>query len=177
MRPRTGRCTLAEPLSRRLANHPGSVRPRHTMTATPQQELDLRWFVPVFACGWLGICCLLSVIGGWHALATRYRSTLSSSGKLFPFASMGLGRGFSPVSYGSCLFVRLDSTGIELSVLPMFRFFHPKLLIPWSAVSDCRRERYWFVDCTALYIAEPQVRMLFRGRLGREIFEARGRAV
>lgn len=146
------------------------------MTATPQQEFDLRWFFTLFIGGWLAICCFLSFIGGWHALAKRYRSTISTSGKLFSFASMGLGRGFFPVSYRSCLFVRLDSTGIALSVFPLFRFFHPKLLIPWSAVSDCKRERFWFMDCTAVYVFEPQTRMLFRGRLGREIYETRSHA-
>jgi hypothetical protein len=143
------------------------------MIATAQHELDLRWFFPLFIGGWLAISCFLSLIGGWHALAKRYRSTSSVSGRLFPFASMGLGRGFFPVSYRSCLFVRLDSAGIGLSVFPLFRFFHPKLFIPWSAVSDCKRERFWFMVCTAVYISEPQTRMLFRGKLGREIYEIR----
>src|SRR6266496_2847340 len=64
------------------------VRPLRIMTATAQQELDLRWFFPLFIGGWLAISCFLSLIGGWHALAKRYRSTISSSGKLFSFASM-----------------------------------------------------------------------------------------
>jgi hypothetical protein len=146
-------------------------------TATAQQELDLRWFFPLFIGGWLAISCFLSLIGGWHALAKRYRSTMSASGRLLSFASMELGRGFFPVSYRSCLFARLDSAGIGLSVFPLFRFFHPKLFIPWSAVSDCKRERFWFMDCTAVYVSEPQTRMLFRGRLGREIYETRSHAV
>ena len=146
------------------------------MTTPPQQELDLRWFFPLFIGAWLGISCFLSIIGGWYALAKRYRSTTRNSGKPFYFASMGLGRGLSPVSYRSCLFVHLDSSGIALSVFPLFRFFHPKLFIPWSAVSDCRRERFWFMDCTAVYVSDPQTRMLFRGRLGREIYESRNHA-
>jgi len=143
------------------------------MTAALQSELDLRWFLPLFIGGWLGISCLLSLLGGWHALAKKYRCTTSSSGKLFSFASVGLGLGAFPVSYRSCLFVRLNSVGMELSVFPVFRFFHPKLFIPWSAVSDCRRERFWFMNCTAVYVSDPQTRMLFHGRLGREIYGSR----
>ena len=153
------------------------VRPLRTMTTTPHQELDFRWFFPLFIGGWLAISCFLSLLGGWHALAKRYRTTISTSGKLFPFASMGLGRGLFPVSYSNCVFVRLDSTGISLSVFPLFRFFHPKLFIPWSAVSDCRRERFWFMDCTAVYVSQPKTRMLFRGRLGRKIHETRNHPV
>jgi len=163
---------LAEGLSRSL--HYSVER---TMTATPQHALDLRWFLPLFIGGWLAITCLLSLLGGWHSLARKYRSTSRYSGKLFYFASMGLGRGFFPVGYGRCLFVRLNSDGLALSVFPLFRFFHPKLFIPWSAVSDCKRERFWFVNCTAVYVSEPQTRLLFHGRLGREIYESRNHAV
>jgi hypothetical protein len=143
------------------------------MTTAQQPDLDLRWFFPLFMGGWLAISCLLSLIGGWHALAQKYRSTVSSSGKLFSFEALGLGRGFGPVSYRGCLFVRLDSAGIGLSIFPLFRFFHPRLFIPWSAVSDCKQERFFFMNCTAVYISEPPVRMLFRGRLGRELYEYR----
>jgi hypothetical protein len=143
------------------------------MTTSPQSELDLRWFFPLFISGWLAICCFLSLIGGWHSLTKKYRSTTNSSGKLFSFASMGLGRSFDPVSYRSCLFVRFDSVGIALSIFPLFRFFHPKLFIPWNAVSDCKRERFWFMDCTAICLSEPKTRMLFVGKVGREIYEFR----
>jgi len=145
------------------------------MTAGPQHDLDLRWFLHLFITGWLAICCFLSFVGGWHALAKKYRSTARGSGELFSFASMGLGSGLFPVSYRSCLFVRLDSTGIALSVFPLFRFFHPRLSIPWSAVSDCKRERFWFMSCTAVYVSEPQTRMRFFGRVGREIYDCRNR--
>jgi hypothetical protein len=144
---------------------------------TTQQGLDLRWLFPLFIGGWLVICWFLSVRGGWHPLSKRYRNSMAGSGKLFPFASMALGRGFSPVRYRGCLFVRLDSTGIALAVLPLFRFCHPKLLIPWSAVSDCKRERFGFMDCTAVYVSEPQIRMLFPGSLGTEVYETRNRTV
>ena len=98
------------------------------MTTPPQPDLDMRWFFPLFIGGWLVMLCLLSFLGGWHALAGKYRSTARSSGKLFSFASLGLGRGFGPVSYGHCLFVRFDSAGIGLSVFPLFRFFSPTVV-------------------------------------------------
>jgi len=148
----------------------------HTMTTALQSDLDLRWFFPLFIGGWLAISCFLSLIGGWHSLARKYRSTASSSGKLYSFASLGLGRGFGPVSYRSCLFVRFDAEGIALSVFPLFRFFHPRLFIPWSAVSDCKQERHWFMNFTAVYVSDSPIRILFRGQLGREIYEFRNHA-
>lgn len=153
------------------------------MTATTQQHHDPRWSFLIFIGLLLVFSCVQSLVGGWNALARKYRSTARTSGKLFPFASMGMGRGsFSvsnsrypvtcgrfPVSYVGCLFVRVDSAGIALSVLPVFRLLHPKLFIPWNAISECRL-RFTSMS-TAVLVSDPQMRMLFNGRLGKEIFE------
>lgn len=141
------------------------------MQPTTNAELDLRWFIPLFIGGWFAILAFLSFIGGWHRLSQRYPGTHVPDGRLFAFASMGLGPSYFPVSYGSCLFVRLGVAGISLSIFPIFRVLHPPLLIPWNAVSDCRRERFWFLMCTAVYISEPKTRMLFRGRLGKALYD------
>ena len=145
------------------------------MTSSAQDALDPRWFLPFFVAMWCGISGLLSWIGGWHALARKYKSRKESSGKRFSFVSMGLGRGFGPVSYRSCLFVRIDPVGLSISVFPLFRLLHPRLYIPWNDVADCRKERFFFVPCTALYVAEPKVRMLFYGRIAKELYELRSK--
>jgi hypothetical protein len=140
---------------------------------TSPPELDLRWFVPLFIGGWCVILGLLSFLGGWRALAKKYRSTEKKSGKLFRFASAGFGQGIFPVSYRSCLFVRFNDSGIALSVFPLFRFCHPNLFIPWNVIADCRQERFWFMNCTSIYISSPQTRIRFIGRVARELYEFR----
>jgi len=132
-------------------------------------ELDLRWFFPLFIGGWCAIGALLSYVGGWHELSKNYRRESAVEGRLFPFASMSVGPKLFPVSYGSCLFVRLGTEGIALSIFPIFRFLHPPLFIPWRIVTDCRRERFWSLTHTAIYLSEPKTRMLFAGRLGKAI--------
>ncbi len=106
-------------------------------------------------------------------MAKLYRSNATVSGKSFSFVSFRLGRSMDAISYNGCVFVRLNAAGIELSVFPLFRFFHPRLFIPWRATSDCKHERHWLVGYTVVYVSEPAVRMLFRGRLGTEVYEFR----
>ena len=146
-----------------------NILQKQTMPSTPQPELDLRWFFPLFIGGWLLILFLLSVLGGWHALSKRYKSSSNFSGKLFRFVSGSLGNKIFPVSYSSCLSVSIGSDGIGLSVLPLFRFFHPKLLLPWSSVSDCKQEKFWFRTCTTISLSESNVPIRLFGRAGQEI--------
>lgn len=122
---------------------------------------------------WLAISWVLACTGGWRALAKRYRNATRRAGKLFPFASVGMRLG---VGYGNCVFVRVDSEGIGVSVFPLFRFFHPKLFIPWSAISGCRCERTWDGDYTVVDVSEPTIQMRFSGKLGRAIYETRDTA-
>jgi hypothetical protein len=142
-----------------------------------QPEFDLRWFVPLFIGGWCGIFCLLSFLGGWHSLAKKYQNREKTSGKSFQFVSGGVGRGFFPVSYRSCLSVKFNAKGVALSIFPLFRICHPNLFIPWNAVADCRRERFWFINCTAIYISSPQIQIRLTGRAARELYEFRNKSL
>jgi hypothetical protein len=138
----------------------------------PSQHLIVFYsFVAVVIGFWLILGCLLASFGGWHSLSKLYRSNAKSSGTRFSFATMLLGSGSMPLSYRSCMIIRVDRNAISLSVYPPFRFFHPKLLIPWSVVSSCRQERFWFLKCTSIDLTEPHIRLRFLGKAGKEINE------
>ncbi|HWH79193.1 MAG TPA: hypothetical protein VNT76_17545, partial [Candidatus Binatus sp.] len=90
----------------------------------------------------------------------------------FRFRSGAIGWGAFPVSYGSCLFVTIGSSGFSLSILFPFRFLHPRLVIPWSAVERCEHVSVWFLKQVAVHVAGFNRRLLFGGTLGNEIYEA-----
>jgi hypothetical protein len=127
-------------------------------------------FAALFVGLWLLAGCLLSLVGGWHALAKLYRSDAENSGKRFPGATMVVGPGVVTLNYRSCMVIRVDPAGLFLSVFLPFRFFHPPLLIPWNAVSDCRRERFWLMRCTRIELIEPELQLGFLSKAGDEIY-------
>jgi len=124
---------------------------------------------------------LLSVIGGWHALARRFRSDDDIDGERFRFRAAGIGWGPFPVNYGNVIFATVGRRGLALSVFLPFRFMHPPLVIPWPAVERCEAVRVFWRRQVAVYVTgfRPR-RLLFGGALGRAILatwtEARGRA-
>src|SRR5436309_12401220 len=105
-------------------------------------ETVWRWFPFIFVGAWVGISLLLSWIGGWRALAGRYRATQRFTGVRFWMKSAGMCWG---VSYRSSVYLGANSSCLFLSVFLPFRAGHPPLLIPWSDISFSR-ERGWLLD-------------------------------
>jgi hypothetical protein len=134
----------------------------------PSQHLFVFYsFVAAGISFWLIIEFILSLVGGWHSLSKLYRSNTKSSGKRFSAATMLLGSGSMPLSYRSCMIIRVDQTAISLSVFPLFRCFHPRLLIPWSAISSCRQESFWFLNAPVLILSNRRSRCGFLEELAK----------
>lgn len=118
------------------------------------------------------ICGVLSLLGGWYHLAAQFKSDALVEGELFRLRSGSMGWEAFPISYRSTLFATVGAQGFALSVLFPFRFLHPQLVIPWSAVERCEYVKVWFADRVAVHIAGCSRRLLFSGDLGATILEA-----
>jgi hypothetical protein len=81
--------------------------------------------------------------------------------------------GAFPVSYGHCLTVTVGRRGLAVSILWPFRFRHPPLLLPWSAIERCEETRCWLLRVVAVHVRGFEGRLLIRsGRVGRAILAA-----
>ncbi|WP_296671486.1 hypothetical protein [Sulfuricaulis sp.] len=121
---------------------------------------------------WLFACAMISLMGGWHRLAAKFRSDSAINGEEIRFASMTIGTGLFPARYRRVLFVTVEPTGVGLSVIFPYRLLHPPLFIPWSAVESAQRERSWLVNHVAVNIRGFEKRLFFRGAAGKKILEA-----
>ncbi len=137
----------------------------------PPFLLEPHWFFPIFVVMWVLILGVLAVLGSWRELGQRFRSGSKIDGERYRFVSGSLGKGYFPVNYSSCLFVTANRSGFELSILFLFRVFHPRLFIPWSSVESVRREKHWFFNYTAVYLHGFSKRLLLSGRVGQRILE------
>ncbi|HEX2210844.1 MAG TPA: hypothetical protein VHG93_24385 [Longimicrobium sp.] len=129
-------------------------------------------FLVFFPLMWFGVTGLLSVLGGWHELGASYAAGPAAregrpAGR---WVTGGMQRMLFPVSYRNCLNVSLYADGFGLSVARVFRFRHPPLFIPWTAVGDCE-ERGSFWRYTRITLHASGVRILIGGRAGREVRE------
>lgn len=73
---------------------------------------------------------LLSRIGGWSEMAAMFECDNLPDGNQSYFQSARIGW----INYGSCLILMASDSGLYMSVLPLFRFGHPPLLIPWDRI-------------------------------------------
>ncbi|UOQ72009.1 hypothetical protein [Hymenobacter cellulosilyticus] len=99
-----------------------------------------------FVAFWLLMCWVVS-LSGWRQLARYFpagnypRAVFHQS---FWLQSATLRRPDAVLSgsrYGGVLRIQYGPEGLRLSVLPTFRFGHPPLLIPWSAIGVPQERR------------------------------------
>lgn len=98
------------------------------------------FFPFVFILFWLVISLVISRMGGWSALAKRYRLEDSFDGERMRFRS---GQMRYAMSYNNCLTIGADRRGLYLAVFFFFRLGHPPLFIPWSEIAVTEKQRYF----------------------------------
>ncbi|HEX5724316.1 MAG TPA: hypothetical protein VFX98_02555 [Longimicrobiaceae bacterium] len=125
-------------------------------------------FPIAFAAIWVAVTALISVTGGWRALARRYAGTPSTVWDRVGGGSGMFSRGFLPTNYNGVLNVTAGPEGVGLSLWGLFRAGSEPLLIPWDEISSAGSDhflglipRFWFVTL------EPRVTISIIGRAGR----------
>lgn len=107
------------------------------------QHHSALWFIfpAYFLTLWLLVSTVISFIGGWTTLAKRFRLNKPFDGQRWKGQS---GQMRWLAGYGNCLTVGSSPEGLYLATMPLFRFRHPPLLVPWNQVSVSRRRILFF---------------------------------
>jgi hypothetical protein len=130
-----------------------------------------QWLFPLFVLMWLGGGAILSVLSGWHTLASRFRAEQPALGERFRFASGFIGNPAFPVHYSSCLFVTVSNSGLSISIFFLFRFLTPTLFIPWSEVTSVELKQLLFYRYCAIRLRDQWPTICVRGGAGQRIAE------
>lgn len=90
---------------------------------------------------WMLVGAVVSYIGGWTTLAQHFRLRTPFTGKRWKQQS---GQRRWIAGYSNCLTVGCNPEGLYLAMMPLFRFRHPQLLIPWQEIGiSQRRILFW----------------------------------
>ena len=147
---------------------------------SPDSGVSSPWLLPlivgvwlvVFPLFWLGITGLLSIVGGWRDLARSYATDPATFSGIRPTNATGsLRRALLPVNYSNTLLVYVRSDGLGLATWRIFRFKHPPLFIPWTAVRDCQAGSLFFWRYADIRLHGSSVAIMVGGRAGRAILE------
>jgi len=130
-----------------------------------------QWFLLTFGAMWLGICSILAILGGWRSLAMDFCAAEPATGEVFRFVSGSMGLGVFPVSYGRCLFVTVAQTGVQISILFLFRVLSPPLFIPWTEVESVEEKRFLLFRSTLIRVRGHWPRITLRGQSARRVAE------
>lgn len=102
-----------------------------------------------FAAIWLAVTWFVS-LGGWNRLSKHFQ--LSAADGEAPTTSFGMqsarlrnvGSIGPGMNYRGALTIGCQPAGLRLSVMFLFRFNHPPLLIPWSAIGRIEQKSALF---------------------------------
>jgi hypothetical protein len=125
------------------------------------------YLFPIFAVTlYCVILAALARLGGWSALADRYRAFDSYAGPMKRHQSASLLRfGVLPMGYNNIVDFGADQFALHASIFVLFRAFHPPLAIPWSDIAAEAHD--WgpirFVDLSAA--GAPRVKIRIARRL------------
>jgi len=106
----------------------------------------------MFAGLWSFALFVSSAVGGWWKLSNRFRADGPAGGEAL---SMLNGR-MRCINYSFVLRAVLAPRGLHLSVLFLFRPFHPPLFIPWDSIRNVRRESVFFSRYAVFDVYGPE---------------------
>ena len=110
-------------------------------------------FLLFFIAMWCSVCLLLARIGGWSALATKFRAVEQPAGERFRFCSAKIGI----AAYRSAITAIKSDTGLHLSVLALLRLGHSAILIPWSEMKNPRAKRVLGASWVDVTVSTPSI--------------------
>jgi len=96
--------------------------------------MDPALIVALAVCGFGALWCFVFKIlsaFGWGKLAQKHTSYGPPTGVTLKWQSLVLGK---VMHYNRCLTIHVGRAGLSLEMPRFFRFAHPPLRIPWSAV-------------------------------------------
>ncbi len=111
------------------------------------------WLLLMFPVIWCTVLALLSMLSGWRSLGERFRAEGPPPEGRQWLVSGSVGW----IDFSGSLVVGRSEAGLHLAAFPLFRPFHPPLLVPWSAITARKRTTYWFRRFDTLEVAGDRI--------------------
>jgi hypothetical protein len=86
------------------------------------------------------VLLVLAISGTISFLARMFPDKAFAPSRVFSSTSGYFGRGIG--GYRNCISLAIGLSGLRLSIFPLFRAFHPPMVIPWQQVAGCTRTRF-----------------------------------
>src|SRR5712671_4837650 len=120
---------------------------------------DTLIILSVFAVGWFVmmsvLLLVLSRVGGWSALAERYRANdIPPDGRSWRWRSVSMRLN---TRYKGMITIRSTARGLYLAVPKLFSLGHPPLLIPWNEIEVTSERGLFFPYMCFRFTAVPNV--------------------
>lgn len=127
--------------------------------------------VPIFVVGiWCVACLAVSMMGGWSALARRFRKQSDPTGETRSAGPWIYSISMRPGgNYNGVIRLIAAQDALYASVLALLRPGHPPLRIPWNEITIGRSRRPWGKFVVLTLGSKEQIPMRISERMAREL--------
>jgi hypothetical protein len=127
------------------------------MTSTHHGALPPWAFFIVFPAFYYLIMKFVTATSGWAALSEQFADNGRFQGKkrYFKSARFGITR------MNGCLIAGADREGLYLRIMAPFNPGAPDLFLPWSRMTNIKRDRRFFFNTLSFEIGSPGVKIKF----------------
>lgn len=119
------------------------------------------------------VSLLVSWISGWSTLARQFRAESEFTGSRWT-AQTGRMRWLA--TYGSCLTIGADASGLYLAVSLLYRFRHPPLFVPWQEITVSETRPFGFERVQFRLGREPGIPLTLQKSIAAELAGAAGKS-
>ncbi|GJL92038.1 hypothetical protein [Hyphococcus sp.] len=115
----------------------------------------------VFIGMWLLVLSLLSILGGWGAVAENYPELGAEYSRIKYMQSLAMERlKFFPVNFSAVAVLSTNDQGVRISLLPPFRPFHPPIFLPFADMDGVEKRVFFFTGAEIRLSRNSDVKIL-----------------
>lgn len=124
---------------------------------------------------WLLLCYWFSETTGWRYLAQKYPKPAGISSETMHFQSLRMQQADLPINgggYNGVVTIGLGQDGMSLSTtLPLFRFAHPPIFVPWQdmTMQVINRGGFWPLTFVKISFAKSDIAIYISSSLAEKV--------
>lgn len=127
----------------------------HSLPAVHHAPMSPWTFFIIFPAFWYLITKLIVTTSGWAGLSEQFADNGRFQGKKRHFQSARLGM----TRMNGCLITGADREGLYLRIMVPFNAGAPDLFIPWSRMSNIKRDKRFFFNTFSFEAGSPGVKI------------------
>jgi hypothetical protein len=130
-------------------------------------EIHPIYLILIFIPGYIGACCLVSILSGWFWLSKNFPASKSTDPVLHSYSWKSINLNYV-AAYRGCINMEITEGGLILKMSFMFSTLHRPIFLPWASMKDFIYKKALFQKAI---FKVGKIRLVVFGRVAKSLAE------